>query len=180
MIVYVSLRFTFSYAVGGIVALFHDVFIMIALFGILRLEVDSMFIAALLSIIGYSINDTIVAFDRIRENIKAMYKNKIKKKEDLIDVVNTSLIQTVGRSIVTTITTLIPVMMLILIGSHEIFNFNLALLFGLISGVYSSVFIAAQLWLDLEKKNIGKPIKKKWYEDIEKEPEELKIKGINS
>ena len=89
MIVYVSLRFTFSYAVGGIVALFHDVFIMIALFGILRLEVDSMFIAALLSIIGYSINDTIVAFDRIRENIKAMYKNKIKKK-DLIDVVNTS------------------------------------------------------------------------------------------
>ena len=108
-----------------------------------------------------------------------MYKNKIKRKEELIDVCKSSLIQTVGRILVTTITTLI-LLCVNFIGSHEIFNFNLALLFGLISGVYSSVFIAAQLWLDLEKKNIGKPIKKKWYEDIEKEPEELKIKGINS
>jgi SecD/SecF fusion protein len=180
IIIYVSIRFTFSYAVGGIVALFHDVFFMVAVFVILRLEVDSMFIAALLSIIGYSINDTIVTFDRIRENIQVKYKNKIKKKEELVDIVNLSLNQTLIRSMITTITTLIPVVVLILIGSHEIFNFNLALLFGLISGVYSSVFIACQLWLDIEKKNIGKPPKKKWYEDDEKEVEELKIKGINS
>lgn len=180
IVIYISIRFTFSYAIGAILSLLHDTFFIIALFSILRLEVTSIFIAALLSIIGYSINDTIVTFDRIRENIRDMHKNKINNKDELTNIVNISLRQTLIRSIITTVTVLIPVLSLILIGSHEIINFNIALLFGLISGVYSSIFIASQIWLDIEKKNIGKQIKKKWYEEEDNEVEELKVKGVNS
>ena len=175
IIIYISLRFTFSYAISGLVALFHDVGIIIAMFSLLRFEVSTMFVAAILSIIGYSINDTIVTFDRIRENMK---NKKIKDKDDLKDVVNLSLRQTIGRSLITTVTTLFPVLALIFLGSHEIFNFNVALLIGLLAGSYSSIFIANQLWIQLEKRNIGKPKKKKWYEETE--PEELKVKGVNS
>lgn len=179
MILYISFRFKFSYAVGAILALLHDAIFIVILFSLLRLEVTSIFIAAILTIIGYSINDTIVTYDRIRENCKTMYKDRLKKKEDFKEVINTSLKQTLGRSIITTLTTLIPVVSLIFLGSHEIFNFNIALLFGLISGVYSSIFIASQVVYDLEKKGIGKPKKKKWYEE-DKAPEEKKIKGINA
>lgn len=178
IIIYISLRFSFSYAVGAIIALVWDVFFIIALFSFLRLEVSSIFIAAILSIIGYSINDTIVTFDRVRENINKEYKNKLSKKEDLKEVINLSLSQTLNRSIITTITTLIPVISLIILGSSEIFNFNIALLFGLVSGVYSSIFVATQVLYLLEKRNIGKPQKKKWYEE-EDEVKEKKIKGIN-
>lgn len=175
IVLYVSIRFRFAYAISGIAALIHDVFVMVALFSLFKLEVSSMFIAALLSIIGYSINDTIVAFDRIRENIKA--KKKIKTKEELKETINEALNATLNRSIITTLTTLCPVISLILLGSHEIINFNIALLIGLIAGVLSSIFIACQLLFDLEKKQIGKPIKKKWYEE---EVSEKKVKGINS
>lgn len=178
IVIYVSLRFSFSYAVGGILALIWDAFFIIALFSILKLEVSSIFIAAILSIIGYSINDTIVTFDRVRENIDKIYKGKINKKEDLKSVINLSLAQTLLRSIITTFTTLIPVVCLVLFGSGEIFNFNIALLFGLVSGVYSSIFIATQVFYFLEKKNIGKPTKKKWYEEDDNISEK-KIKGIN-
>jgi len=178
IIIYVSLRFKFSYAVGGVAALFHDAFMIIALFSLLKFEVSSIFIAAILTIIGYSINDTIVIFDRIKENLKKMYNNKITDKEQLSDVVNTSLRQTLTRSIITTVATLIPVVFLIFMGSHEIFIFNVALLFGLVAGSYSSIFIASQIWIYIETKEIGKPKKKKWYD--EKEIEEKRIKGINS
>ena len=124
-----------------------------------------MFIAAILSIIGYSINDTIVTFDRIRENIKKKKSNKILASNELKEAVNNSLNQTLGRSIVTTMTTLMPVISLIILGSHEIINFNIALLIGLIAGVYSSIFIASQIWFMIEKHSSGKPIKKKWYEE---------------
>lgn len=180
MILYISARFTFAYAISAIIALLHDVFFVIALFSIFRFEVSTIFIAAILSIIGYSINDTIVSFDRIKENIKLKYKDKLKNKEELEDVVNTSLRQTFNRSIITTVTTLIPVVCLIIFGSHEITTFNYALLFGLIAGAYSSIFIASQLWFDFTKKNVGKPIKKKWYEIEESGPQEKKMKGINS
>ena len=178
IVIYVSLRFSFSYAVGGILALIWDAFFIVALFSILKLEVSSIFIAAILSIIGYSINDTIVTFDRVRENINKMYKGKINTKDDLKSVINLSLAQTLLRSLITTFTTLIPVVCLVLFGSGEIFNFNIALLFGLVSGVYSSIFIATQVFYFLEKKNIGKPAKKKWYED-DNDVSEKKIKGIN-
>ncbi len=163
IILYMSIRFTFNYAISGLVAIFIDVAIIISLFSIMRLEVSSIFIAAILSIIGYAINDTIVTFDRIKENIAK--SKKIKKAEELKEIVNYSLRQTLARSIITTITTLIPVVSLIVLGSHEIFNFNIALLFGLIYGVFSSVFIASGLWYQLEKKQIGKPARKKWYEE---------------
>lgn len=178
IIIYITCRFQFSYAISGIVALIHDVFFIIALFSLLRLEVSSIFIAAILSIVGYSINDTIVTFDRIRENIQKNYKNKVKTQDELNNIINSSLKETLGRSIITTFTTLIPVVCLIIFGSHEINNFNIALLFGLISGTYSSIFIACQLWGILFKKNIGKDLNQKWYDDDE--PEEKRIKGINS
>lgn len=178
IIIYVSFRFSFSYAVGGILALVWDAFFIIALFSILKLEVSSIFIAAILSIIGYSINDTIVTFDRVRENVNKLYKENLETKNDLKNVINLSLSQTLLRSLITTITTLIPVICLVLFGSGEIFNFNVALLFGLVSGVYSSIFIATQILYFLESKNIGKTKKRKWYEE-DGEVHEKKVKGIN-
>lgn len=176
IILYVSIRFKFSYALSGVIALIHDAFVIVVIFSLFKIEVSSIFIAAILSIVGYSINDTIVTFDRIRENIKE--KKKLKTEQDLKEVINDGLNQTLKRSIITTLTTLCPVISLLVLGSHEIINFNLALLFGLVAGVLSSIFIACQLFFDLDKKNIGKPIKKKWYE--ENELEEKKVKGINS
>lgn len=176
IILYVSFRFKFSYAVSGVVALLHDVLIMIALFGIFNIEVSSMFIAALLAIIGYSINDTIVTFDRVREKLKNEDESKL-SYDEFYDLCNISIRETFGRTINTTITTLIPVITLIILGSSEILSFNLAMLIGLIAGTYSTIFIATALFLTLEKKNLGKPKKvKRVYTD---EFEEKKIKGIN-
>ena len=179
IIIYVSVRFRFSYAVTGIIALLHDAIMIVIMFSLLKLEVSSIFVAAILSIIGYSINDTIVIFDRMRETITKKYKGTLKSEEDVADVVNSSLRNTLDRSIITTLTTLIAVISLIIFGSYEIFNFNIAMLFGLIAGAYSSIAIAAQLWFDITRKNLGKKIKKKWYEE-DNDIEELKIKGINS
>lgn len=172
---YISFRFKFNYAISGIIALLHDVIITICFFSIFRLEVNSIFIAAILTIIGYSINDTIVTFDMIRENYKRKYNNNIKKDTDLDDLVNDSVRLTLFRSIMTTLTTIMPVICLVIFGATEIINFNIALLVGFISGVYSSIFISNPLWLILEKKSINKV--KKIDDDDEKE--ELKIKGIN-
>lgn len=176
IIIYVSFRFKFSYAVSGVVALVHDVLIMIALFAIFNFEVSSMFIAALLAIIGYSINDTIVTFDRIREKLSKTDESKL-TEDKFCELCNTSIQETFSRTIYTSITTLIPVVVLIILGSREILTFNLAMLFGLVAGTYSSIFIATALFMVLEKKNLGKPKKvKRIYTD---EFDEKKIKGIN-
>lgn len=177
IVIYVSFRFKFNYAIAGITALVHDVVIVILFFCIFRLEITSIFIAAVLTIIGYSINDTIVTFDMIRENYKTKYKNKITKEEDLIDLVNNSVRLTIFRSILTTITTIVPVICLILFGAREIINFNVALLVGFIAGVYSSIYISNQLWLILEARRLKKPNKPKRQDDDE--IEELQIKGVN-
>ena len=175
IIIYVSIRFKFSYAIGGIAALIHDVLIIFAMFAFLRLEVSSMFIAAVLAIIGYSINDTIVIFDRIREELKK-YDKKL-DQESLEMLVNKAIQSTFLRSIYTTLTTLIPVIILLLLGTNDILTFNVAMLIGLISGTYSSIYIATTIFLWLEKKSLGKPKKKaKVYKD---DLEEKKIKGIN-
>ena len=174
---YMSLRFRFDYGVSTIIALLHDVFIVIALFSLFRLEVSSIFIAAILSIIGYSINDKIVTFDRIRENLK---KNKdVKTEKELALIVNKSLRGVLGRSINTTLTVIFPVMALIFLGSRDILNFNLALLFGLVIGVYSSLLIASQIWFDIRKRHLGKESKHLFDDELD-EIEELQIKGINS
>lgn len=175
IIIYVAIRFKFNYAISGIVALVHDVLFTFLFFCMLKIEIDSVFIAAILTIIGYSINDTIVTFDIIRDNYKSKYKNNITDLKDLDDLVNMSIRRTLYRTILTTITTTIPVIILLIFGSKEIMNFNIALLVGFIAGVYSSIFISNMLWLYLEKRRIAKPAK----EDDDDEIQELKVKGIN-
>jgi len=144
IVIYVAIRFEFRFAIAGIIALLHDAFIVISVFTLLRLEVDLTFIAAVLTIVGYSINDTIVIFDRIRENLKL---TKVKTVEDLENLVNGSLWQTMTRSINTVMTVLFAALMLFLFGGVSIHNFCFALIVGLISGAYSSIFIASPIWV---------------------------------
>ena len=178
MLIYVAVRFTFNFSVSSIVALLHDVLIMCALFIIFKVEVNFIFIAAVLTIIGYSINDTIVTFDRIRENYEFGVKEKFKTKEEVYTLVNISLGQTIFRTLFTTTTTLIPVIVLLCFGISAIFEFNIALLIGLIAGVYSSVFLAGTVWALLSIKDMNTPEEKKHkYDD---ELDEKIIKGINA
>ena len=177
IVVYVAIRFKFNYAISGIIALIHDVIFTFLFFCVFKIEIDSVFIAAILTIIGYSINDTIVTFDIIRDNYKNKYKNNITDLKDLDDLVDMSIKRTLYRTILTTLTTTIPVIILLIFGSREIMNFNIALLVGFIAGVYSSIFITNMLWLYLEKRRITKP--QKTDEDDDDEIQELKVKGIN-
>ena len=176
IIIYVAIRFKFNYSISGIIALIHDILFTFLFFCIFKIKIDSVFVASILTIIGYSINDTIVTFDIIRENYKAKYKNNIKEPKDLDTLVDISIRRTLYRTILTTLTTIIPVIILLIFGSKEIMNFNIALLVGFIAGVYSSIFISNMIWLSLEKRRITKPIKK---DDDEDEIQELKVKGIN-
>lgn len=148
IIIYVSIRFEWRFAVAAIIALLHDAFIVISLFSILRLEVNLPFIVAILTIIGYSINDTIVIFDRIRENMRFA---KVKTVADLARIVNDSVWQTLSRSINTVLTVIVTSICLFFFGSESIKLFALAITFGLFSGAYSSIFIASPLWLLLKK-----------------------------
>ncbi|GGF94515.1 hypothetical protein GCM10010912_44330 [Paenibacillus albidus] len=149
IIVYVSIRFEWRFAVAAIVALMHDAFMVVAIFSIFRLEVDLTFIIAVLTIIGYSINDTIVIFDRIRENLRF---GKQKTYEDLKVLVNKSVSQTLLRSIYTAFTVFIAAFFLLVLGGESIKMFSLAMVIGLLFGAYSSIFIASPLWLLLKKR----------------------------
>lgn len=149
IIVYVSIRFEWRFALGAIVALMHDAFMVIAIFSIFRLEVDMTFIVAVLTIIGYSINDTIVIFDRIRENLRF---GKQKTYEDLKILVNKSVAQTLMRSLYTAFTVFIAAFFLLVLGGESIKMFSLAMVIGLLFGAYSSIFIASPLWLLLKKR----------------------------
>ncbi|MBJ7897096.1 protein translocase subunit SecDF [Bacillus atrophaeus] len=153
IIIYVSIRFEYKMAIAAIVSLLYDAFFILAFFSVTRLEVDVTFIAAVLTIIGYSINDTIVTFDRIREHMK---KRKPKTFADLNHIVNLSLQQTFTRSVNTVLTVVIVVVVLLLLGSTSITNFSIALLIGLLTGVYSSLYIAAQIWLVWKGKEFKK------------------------
>ncbi|MDC2863265.1 MULTISPECIES: protein translocase subunit SecDF [unclassified Bacillus (in: firmicutes)] len=154
IILYVSIRFRFTYALSAVLALLHDAFFIIVVFSLLHLEVDLTFIAAVLTIIGYSINDSIVTFDRNRELYKQ--KQKIRTLSDLEEIVNASIRQTIGRSINTVMTVLLPVITLLIFGSESLRNFSIALFVGLIVGTYSSVFVASQIWLMLENRRLKK------------------------
>ncbi|PNZ25154.1 protein translocase subunit SecDF [Staphylococcus rostri] len=154
MIIYITLRFEWRMGISSIISLLHDAFMIIAVFSLLRLEVDITFIAAVLTIIGYSINDTIVTFDRVREMLANV---KVITKESQIDyIVNSSIRQTLTRSINTVLTVVVVVVALLIFGASSIFNFSLALLIGLVSGVYSSIFIAVPLWGMLKKRELRK------------------------
>lgn len=180
ILAYVSIRFKWDYAISGIVALVHDVLIILAVFAIFRMEINTDIIAVLLAIIGYSINDSIVIFDRMRENTALMQQSKKHlSNEDYREIVNKSMQETIARSIITTMTTIIPVVALIFLGSSAILTFNIALLIGLIAGANSSIFIAAQLWYILRCKYKPKEKTKKKIKGKNNELEEYVIPGIN-
>ncbi len=146
MLVYISFRFEWSFGVAAILALFHDVLIVIGLFSIFQWEIDSAFIAAILTILGYSINDTIVIFDRVRENIRS------KTKEDLAALLNKSIMQTMNRSINTVLVVLMPLLALFLIGGSTIKTFVLTMLIGFMCGMYSSIFVASPLYYEIKQR----------------------------
>ena len=137
ILVYISWRFEFKFAVGAVAALFHDVIITLGIFSLLNLEISLAVVAAFLTIIGYSLNDTIVVFDRIRENLKVL------KREEYINIFNISINQTLSRTILTSLTTFVVVIILYFFGGKVIHNFSFALVVGVIVGTYSSVFIAS-------------------------------------
>ncbi len=143
MIVYITFRFEFLFGIAAVLALLHDVLITIGIFSIFQIEVNSAFVAALLTILGYSINDSIVIFDRIRENLN----KKMKLSND--QVVDLSINQTLFRSVSTSFVIIIVLLSLFFIGGATISDFVLAMLIGSVFGTYSSIFIASPLWIDM-------------------------------
>lgn len=174
IIIYVAIRFNMNFAVTGILMLIHDVLVILSIFAIFYIPVDFIIVASLLTIIGYSINDTIVVFDRIRENRKKLYNNRKElTDEEINNLVNVSSSNTFNRNIWTSITTIIAVVTLICVGLNDIYTFNISVLIGLIAGSISSLLIGPRLWIRFEKRTMHKK------DDDDEEEEELKIKGIN-
>jgi preprotein translocase subunit SecF len=147
ILVYVGFRFKLSYAVASVIPLFHDVLITLGIFSLLNLELTLPFLAAVMTIIGYSLNDTIVVFDRIRENVKNGLRGKT-----FAEVVNSSINQTLSRTIITSVTTLFTVLALYVLGSDSIKDFALALTIGVVVGTYSTLFIAVSILVWWHKK----------------------------
>ena len=143
MLLYVGSRFEWRLGFGGIASLAHDVIITLGVFSALQVEMDLTFVAAILSVVGYSINDSIVVFDRVRENFRKI------RRLDTIDIIDISLTQTLSRTIMTSATTLIVVIALFFFGGSSIHNFSLALLVGIGFGTYSSIFIAIAIAYDV-------------------------------
>ena len=137
MMLYIAFRFQSMFAGAAVIALVHDVIIVVGIFSLIEIECDLTVLAALLAVIGYSLNDTIVVSDRIRENIRSM------ESDSTEEIINTSLNQTLGRTLITSLTTLLVLFSLYLLGGELIKNFALALIFGVIIGTYSSIYIAA-------------------------------------
>ncbi len=136
-------RFQYKFAIGAVVALFHDVLIVLGIFSILRLEFDLSVLAALMAVIGYSLNDTIVVSDRIRENFRA------KRKLNSEQVINRSLNNTLGRTLITSLTTLLVLFSLLFLGGEIIRNFAIALSIGVVVGTYSSIYVLTNVLLSM-------------------------------
>jgi len=137
IMVYLAFRFQLKFSLGAVIALIHDVLIVLGLFSLLQIEFDLTVLAAVLAVIGYSLNDTIVVYDRIRENFRIL------RKEDNVQVMNASLSQTLSRTLMTSLTTLLVLMALFYFGGEMIHGFALALLVGVLVGTYSSIYVAA-------------------------------------
>ncbi len=150
ILIYIGIRFELLFAVGAIVALFHDVFIILGIFSLLRIEISIKEIAAFLTIVGYSLNDTIVVYDRIRENLKIL------RREDLFHVLNKSINQCLSRTVITSVTTFIVVLILFLFGGEVLKGFSFAMLLGVVVGTYSSIFVASPIIFEWQKKHGGK------------------------
>jgi preprotein translocase subunit SecF len=145
IVLYIAVRFDFKFAVAAIVALVHDVWITLTIFSVFQVEIDLPFIAAILTIIGYSLNDTIVISDRIRENIRLL------RKKSYDELVNISINQSMSRTINTSVTTFIPVLVLFLFGGAILKNFALSLLIGVVVGTYSSIFVVSPIIIAWKK-----------------------------
>ncbi|HHE8732878.1 TPA: protein translocase subunit SecF, partial [Haemophilus influenzae] len=143
VLIYVGSRFEWRLGFGSIASLAHDVIITLGVFSALQIEIDLTFVAAILSVVGYSINDSIVVFDRVRENFRKI------RRLDTIDIIDISLTQTLSRTIITSVTTLVVVMALFFFGGPSIHNFSLALLVGIGFGTYSSIFVAIAIAYDV-------------------------------
>ena len=156
IIAYVSYRFEFKFGISAVLGLVHNVIIVLGAFALTQRQIDSSFVAALLTIIGYSINDTIVIFDRIRENLKLHFR----KNGDIVELVNTSIYQTMTRSIYTVSTGLFATFALYFFGGDTTKDFAFALLIGFFCGAYTSIFIASPLWVTFrrysDKKRLAK------------------------
>lgn len=171
IIIYVAIRFEWRMGVASILGVLHDIILMVAIFSFTRFEVDLTFIAAVLTIVGYSINDKIVTFDRIRENLNRV--KKIDNEKELAEIVNKSLRQTLARSVNIVLNIAFVVVALLLFGAEAIRNFSFALFLGLLAGTYSSIYISAQLWFVIMKRSMKKKggeldveqKKKKWGTD---------------
>jgi len=155
ILIYVALRFEYRFAIGSVIALIHDVIITIGFFSLFQVEFDLPVLAAVLAVIGYSLNDTIVVFDRIRENFRKM------RKGTAFEIINSSLTQTLSRTLVTSLTTLLVLVALFLFGGKIIHGFALALIIGVVIGTYSSIYVASTsvLMLGISKADLM-PVKK--------------------
>ena len=143
MMIYIMFRFQYKFAIGAVVALFHDVLIVLGIFSIFRMEFDLSVLAALMAVIGYSLNDTIVVSDRIRENFRA------KRKLNSEQVINRSLNNTLGRTLITSLTTLLVLFSLLFLGGEIIRNFAIALSIGVVIGTYSSIYVLTNVLLSM-------------------------------
>jgi len=150
ILIYISWRFEFKFAVGAIVALFHDVLITVGIFSLLNKEISLAIVAALLTIVGYSLNDTIVVFDRIREDLAIMRGKSYEK------IINASINQTLSRTIITSLTTLMVVICLFALGGEVIRDFAFALMIGVIVGTYSSIFVASPVLIEWHSRLLAK------------------------
>jgi len=155
VLIYVGFRFQIKFAMGAVIALAHDVLVILGFFSITRLEFDLSVLAAILAVIGYSLNDTIVVSDRVRENLRKI------RKMDPMGVIDVSLNETLGRTLVTSLTTLLVLSSLALLGGDMIFGFAIALLVGVTIGTYSSIYVASTslLALGVTKEDVAIPVK---------------------
>ena len=162
VMLYVAVRFQFKFALGAVLALVHDVIITMGFFSIFALEFDLTVLAAVLAVVGYSLNDTIIVFDRIRENFR-----KIRKAEP-VDVINESMSQTLWRTINTSFTTMLVLLALFFLGGELIHNFSVALIVGIGVGTYSSIYVAATLLLalNIQREDILEPVEGELVDDL--------------
>lgn len=146
MLIYISFRFQWQFGVAAVIAELHDILLVLGIFSLFQWEINSPFIAAMLTIVGYSINDTIVIFDRIRENLK------MKRKEDYAGLVNRSIMQSLNRSINTVLVCVFALFALYIFGGISLHYFILTMLIGFVAGCYSSIFVASPIWYDLKNR----------------------------
>ena len=165
MLIYIAIRFKFVSGISAVIVLIHDVMIMIALTTAFQIKVNTTFIAAVITVIGYSINATIIIFDRIKENLQK-YENTMSDGE----IVNMSVTQTLRRTIFTTVTTLVMIVLVAILGSDSIKEFALPIIFGLLSGIYSAICLSGCIWVQIRKiAKKGSKGKKEGYQKYAKE-----------